>query len=366
MDVAIVGGGLVGMATAVQMLRHGLSVAVFEQEAELGRHQSGHNSNVIHSGAFYVPGSLKAHLSVEGRLLLEDFIAANRLPLSRPGKLVVQQAGEAQRFDELVRRAGANGVAHEVLPGTAPIAERDPQVRGERALWLPDVAVTDFRVVLEALADEVRSLGGAVSTMARARFSGGKLMAGDRYVDARHVVVAAGTGFNRLCPHREWRIVGFRGSYRELEEPEVGPLVYGVPDPRYPFLGVHLTPTLEGRVLVGPNATMAPPIVAGRAAVLAWANRRMAMREVRTWLRPSAMQAEVRRYVPDARVGHHVVESGVRAQAVDRKGRYADDFVLLEDDPGVTWVANAPSPAATACLAIGRYLTERVLARLGT
>lgn len=362
MDVAVVGGGLVGMATAVRLVREGLEVGVFEQERALGMHQSGHNSNVIHSGAFYEPGSLKAQLAVRGRAMLEDFVQEHRLPLERVGKLVVQQRGEDRRFDELAARASANGVAHEVLGSPSAIRDVAEQVTGERALWLPDVAITDFRSILEALADEVRAGGGDFSLQARGYLSHGRLIAKDRYVDVRHVVFATGAGFNRLrVGAPQWRVIGFRGSYRALERPDIGRLVYGVPDPRYPFLGVHVTPTLSGGALVGPNATLTRPL-AGRALFLAMRNVRAGLRELRG-RRHARMERAVRRYLPDASVGREVVESGVRAQAVDRWGRFADDFVVVEE-PGVTWVANTPSPAATACLAIGEHLASRVIERL--
>jgi L-2-hydroxyglutarate oxidase len=195
------------------------------------------------------------------------------------------------------------------------------------------------------------------------KLSGGHVIANDHYVSPRHTLVAAGTGFNGLCPHRAWRVLGFRGAYREVLAPKVERLVYAVPDPRYPFLGVHLTPTLDGRVLAGPNATMTSPFVLGRGTMLAARNWRMGLHELATRARPSAMRDEIRRYVPDAEIGTEVVASGVRAQAVDARGGYADDFILLED-PGVTWVANAPSPGATACLAIGERLAERIAERL--
>ena len=363
MDVAVVGGGLVGMATALSLVRRGLDVTVYERDRDLGGHQSGNNSNVIHSGAFYVPGSLKARLAVSGREMLEDYVTAHGLPLARPGKLVVQQRGEDARFNELARRAGANGVAHEVLDSSEQIAERAPGVTGERALWLPDVAITEFRAVLESLADDVRTLGGTVSLNGAGRFIGSRFAGKDRYVEPRHVIVAAGTGLGGLYPHGDWRIVGFRGSYRALRAPAIEPLVYGVPDPRYPFLGVHLTPTLDGRVLVGPNASMNLPMPLGRSMLAGLRNLRAGLREWRSGRRPASMQRVLRRYVPDAEIAPEIVRSGVRAQAVDRWGRFADDFVLREE-PGITWVLNAPSPAATACLSIGEHLADGVVAKL--
>ncbi len=180
------------------------------------------------------------------------------------------------------------------------------------------------------------------------------------YVQPRHVVVAAGTGFNALCRDRAWRVVGFKGAYRELRSPRPGRLIYGVPDPRYPFLGVHVTPDVDGNVMVGPTATLHAPLAAGRTAFLMARNSRTAASEVSAWLSPAVMTRRVRRYVPEAVVGRAVIEAGVRAQAVDRRGGWADDFVFLRE-PGVTFVANAPSPGATACLAIGEHIAGEVV-----
>jgi L-2-hydroxyglutarate oxidase len=361
-DVAIVGGGLVGMATAHWLLAAGMRVTVFDKGSGLGAGQSGHNSNVIHSGAFYVPGSLKARLAAKGRRMLEEFIAQEDLPLARVGKLIVRKEGEERLFADLVDRAAANGVESVMLGSAGELWEFEPLATGTAALWLPQVAVTDFLAVLEALARRVREAGGGIRLGVDVSMAGGSL-AVDGYAPPRHVVVAAGTGFNALCPDTRWRVVGFKGSYRELLNPHPQRLIYGVPDPRYPFLGVHITPSLPGRILVGPTATLHPPLAAGRTAFLAARNVRTALSEVGTWLSPSLMRTRVRRYVPEAIVGRQVVEAGVRAQAVDRRGNYADDFVFLRGS-GVTFVANAPSPGATACLAIGEHIAAEVMKAL--
>ena len=358
-DVAIVGGGLVGMATAYRLLAARMRVTVFEKASTLGAGQSGHNSNVIHSGAFYVPGSLKARLAADGRQMLEEFIAENDLPLARTGKLVVKKEGEDRLFAELVTRASANGVESVVLGSASELREFEPVVIGTAAMWLPQVAVTDFLAVLEALARKVREAGGRIRLGTDVRMSGGSLGI-NGYAPPRHVVVAAGTGFNALCRDKTWRVVGFKGSYRELRGPRPQRLIYGVPDPRYPFLGVHVTPDVFGNTMVGPTATLHTPLAVGRTAFLAVRNRRTATSEVSAWLSPSVMTQRVRRYVPDAIVGREVVKVGVRAQAVDRRGRWADDFVFGRT-PGITFVANAPSPGATACLAIGEHIAAGVL-----
>ena len=361
-DVAVVGGGLVGMATAYRLASAGLRVSVFERGPQLGVGQSGHNSNVIHSGAFYVPGSLKAQLASSGRRMLEEFIADRDLPLARVGKLVVKMEGEDRLFTELVARAAANGVESRVLGTAAELREFEPLVSGAAALWLPAVAVTDFRAVLESLAEKVREADGRILLSSVIRIVNGSLDV-EGYAKPRHTVVAAGTGFNTLCPDTKWRIVGFKGSYRELKTPRPTRLIYGVPDPRYPFLGVHITPTVASGVMVGPTATLHAPISIGRTACLAVRNYRTAVSEVTPWLLPAVMTSRVRRYVPEAEVGSDVVHSGIRAQAVDRKGRWADDFVFLRGGD-VTFVANAPSPGATACLAIGEHIAANVMKQL--
>ena len=357
-DVAVIGGGLVGMATASRLLAAGMRVTVFEKAPQLGAGQSGHNSNVIHSGAFYIPGSLKARLAASGRRMLEEFIAVEGLPVSRIGKLVVQREGEDRLFAQLVERATANGVENVVL-GSRELQEFEPLAIGTTALWLPSVAVTDFRAVLESLASKVRAAGGEIRLGSDVRISGGSLVI-QGYARPRHVVVAAGTGFNALCRDRTWRIVGFKGSYRELRSPRPERLIYGVPDPRYPFLGVHVTPDVSGNITVGPTATLHPPLAVGRIAALGARNLRSAVSELSAWLSPSLMTRRVRRYVPEAEVGRRVVKAGIRAQAVDRMGRWADDFVFLRE-PGITFVANAPSPGATACLAIGEHIAAEVM-----
>ena len=357
-DVAIVGGGLVGMATAHRLVKSGMKVTVFEKSSRLGAGQSGHNSNVVRSGAFYVPGSLKARLASRGREMLEEFIAQNDLPFARVGKLVVKMPGEDKLFAELVDRAASNGVESVVLGSLGELREFEPLVTGIAALWLPRVAVTDFLSVLHALGRKVQEAGGQIRLGAGVRLDGDSLtLDGAR---PRHIVVAAGTGFNALCRDKTWRVVGFKGSYRELRSPSVRRLVYGVPDPRYPFLGVHVTPDVSGDATVGPTATLHRPLAAGRTALLAVRNRRTAISEMAAWLSPEVMMRRVRRYVPDAHVGRSVVKAGVRAQAVDRKGNWADDFVFLRQ-PGITFVANAPSPGATACLAIGEYIAAEVM-----
>jgi L-2-hydroxyglutarate oxidase len=347
MDVAVVGGGLVGAATALHLTRAGLDVTVFEEAQGPGAGQSGHNSNVIHSGAFYEPGSLKAEMALRGRAQLERFIQENGLPIERIGKLVVQQHGESRRFDRLVGRATANGVAHTVLGSPTAIREVEPLAAGERALWLPDVAITDFVAVLEALTDAVSLGGGQVEYQCPCRIEDGRLLANDRYIDARHVVVAAGVGFNRLCRDHTWRIVGFRGSYRRIRSPRPTHLIYAVPDPRYPFLGVHVTPSLDGTITAGPNAMLAAPVAVGRTAALTGRNVRAGVTEITSLLLPGTMQRKVQNYLPGAQLDRAMVKTGVRAQAVDRFGRWADDFVIARE-PGVTFVANAPSPGELA------------------
>ena len=347
------------MATAYRLLKAGMRVTIFEKASHLGAGQSGHNSNVIHSGAFYIPGSLKARLAASGRRQLEEFIVQNDLPLERVGKLVVKREGEDRLFAELVDRAAANSVESTVLGSAGELREFEPFALGTAALWLPSVAVTNFVAVLEALAQKVREEGGQIRLGTEARTAGGSLGV-KGYLPPRHVVVAAGTGFNPLCRDKTWRVVGFKGSYRELRSPRPQRLIYGVPDPRYPFLGVHVTPDVFGNTTVGPTATLYRPLAVGRTAYLAVRNRRTAASEVGAWLSPAVMTDRVRRYVPEAVVGREVVKAGIRAQAVDRRGRWADDFVFGRN-PGITFVANAPSPGATACLAIGDYIADVVM-----
>jgi (S)-2-hydroxyglutarate dehydrogenase len=400
-DVAVVGAGILGLATARELLiRHpDLVVTVLDKEDRVAAHQTGHNSGVLHAGLYYAPGSLKARLCREGKAAMERFAEEHGIPVDRCGKLVVALDGsELGRFEDLRRRAEANGVEGLEVLGPEGIAEREPHAAGIRALWSPGTGIIDFGRVARVLADDVVGRGGTLQLgrpVERIERRAPEIVlhtpAGP--VVAAHVVACAGLHADALAHQlgddgRE-RIVPFRGDYYTLvggSKSLVNGLIYPVPDPRFPFLGVHLTKRIDGEVLAGPNAVLAfaregyrrrdvrPRELAGVLGEPGF--RRLAARYWRTgatemWRDVSkrAFLRALQRYVPALRSEHlRFGPSGVRAQAVDPDGTLVDDFRLGGDDRALT-VRNAPSPAATASLAIAGVLATRAeeqFAALGT
>jgi L-2-hydroxyglutarate oxidase LhgO len=374
LDVAVVGAGLVGLATAKALLeaRPGLRLAVFDKEDRVAAHQSGHNSGVLHSGLYYEPGSLKARFCREGRTELIRFADERGIPYRICGKLVVAAAeSELPRFRALAERGRANGLALRELDAWRDV---EPNVVGVRALHVEESGVIDFAAVAGAYAGVVRELGGEIRLGREVRELS-ELRAGA-------VVVCAGLQADRLA-RSGYRIVPFRGDYYALRRPGlVRGLVYPVPDPAFPFLGVHFTRRVDGSLLAGPNAVPALAREGYRRLsfdprdsldVLRHPGfRRLARSYARTgaleiWrdLVKPAMVREMRRYIPSLEAGDVAFgPSGVRAQVLGRDGSLVDDF-LIEDGADALHVVNAPSPAATASLAIGRHVAERTLARFG-
>lgn len=391
-DVVVVGAGIVGLATARQLRRAGRSVAVLEAEGRVAAHQTGHNSNVIHSGLYYRPGSDKARLAVAGRDETVAFCRTQDLPHRVGGKLVVAtEPEELPRLAELARRGRANGVECHELDGTQ--ARRyEPAVRALAALRVPGTGVCDFRLITERLAELLVAEGGElllrrrVSRLVRrrsdvvVRISGAP--AGELLADS--VVCCAGLRGDELArsggTEPGVRIVPFRGEYSGLAAPAadlVRELIYPVPDPALPFLGVHATRSVDGAVHVGPNAVLAlaregydwatvrPRELLGSLAYpglarLARRFWRYGLDEVRGSLSREAMAARVRRMLPDVRAQDlRPAGSGVRAQAVRPDGTLVDDFLFVSEGP-VLHVLNAPSPAATAALPIGRAIAARL------
>jgi L-2-hydroxyglutarate oxidase LhgO len=398
-DVAVVGGGIVGLATAYRLLeaRPDLRLVILEKEPELASHQSGHNSGVVHAGLYYAPGSLKARLCREGKAELEAFCEARAISFERIGKLVVALSdNELPRLEALRARASANGVPGLEVVGPERIREIEPHAAGVRALWSPTTGIVDFRRVALAFADEVRGRGGTISggrevTAIERRRDGLVLRTPGGEVVAGSAVVCAGLWADRVASltgdagRDAPRIVPFRGDYYTLTPDARGlvrGLIYPVPDPRFPFLGVHFTRRIDGEVWAGPNAVLAFARAGYRrrdislrdlAGTLAFPGfLRLAGRYLRTgmaemWrdVSKGAFLRELQRYVPELRSDQLVFgPSGVRAQAIARDGSMVDDFDLAGSGR-VLHVRNAPSPAATASLAIGRTLAERAIERFG-
>jgi L-2-hydroxyglutarate oxidase len=388
-DVAVIGGGIVGLATANALVSADVgSVVVLEAEAELALHQTGRNSGVIHSGLYYRPDSDKARFCAAGRDALYRFCEEYGIAHRRCGKLVVAvDEAELPDLERLAQRARANGLEGVERLGPEGIREHEPAAAGVGALWVPATGVVDFAQVAHKLAERFCSRGGRILTSARLRrvtARGDELLLDTDLgsLRCRLMINCAGLQADRvarLCGlQSEIRLVPFRGEYLELREPaaqRVNGLVYPVPDPRLPFLGIHLTRTIDDRVLAGPNAVLAWKREGYRATDFSWRDaadtlsfpgfwrlagsfwRTGAGEMARSWNR-SAFLAGLQRLLPGVRADDlRPARSGVRAQAIDRRGTLLDDFQILYGDRMVH-VINAPSPAATAALAIGRHLAD--------
>jgi (S)-2-hydroxyglutarate dehydrogenase len=389
-DVAVVGAGIVGLAVARELAfrRPRLRIVVLEREPAVGVHQTSHNSGVIHAGIYYAPGSLKARLCVEGVRDLYAFCAERGVPYERCGKVIVaRDPGELDRLDELERRGRANGVPGLRRLTPAELAELEPHCRGVAALHSPATGVVDFATVARALASElgerdVEVRTGVAVEGARAQAGGLALRHRDGETRARFAVLAAGAWADRLAvaagADPDPRIVPFRGAYLRVRPERAGlvrSLIYPVPDPALPFLGVHLSRHLDGSVTVGPTALIAGSRTAYRlrtvrlrdlADTLAWPGTwRLARRfwrtgvtELRHTLSPRSLARAAATYVPELRPGDlEPGFAGIRAQALGRDGRLVDDFVVSRTERALH-VRNAPSPAATSALALARLIAD--------
>jgi L-2-hydroxyglutarate oxidase LhgO len=395
-SVGVVGAGLIGLAVARGLARRGVDVTVFEKEPDLALHQSGRNSGVVHSGIYYPPGSLKATLCRRGVGLLMEFCAEHGLPYEEIGKVVVaRNEVERERLRAIQDRAERNGVPGVRWLDRAGLREIEPHVAGVAALHSPTTAIVDYRGVARALAAEIAAAGGQVLlSTAVTGIERGPAGVTVRIGHAGHrvdrLVVCAGLQSDLVArmagDSGDPGIVPFRGEYYRLR-PEstdlVRGLVYPVPDPAYPFLGVHFTPRVDGSVDIGPNAVLATAregyrrrdMVPGElAAVLRSPGARRLFRrhwragvyELAGSLSRRVYIARARAYVPALTVADVVpAPAGVRAQAVDPDGSLVDDFRISHLGP-VTAVRNAPSPAATSCLAIAEHVLDHLAARPAT
>lgn len=390
-DVLVIGGGIVGLSTAHALagLAPGTRVVVLEKEDGPARHQTGRNSGVIHSGIYYKPGSLKARFAVRGAAEMVKFCAEHGIAHEVTGKLIVATGrDELPRLHALVQRGRENGIPVREL-GPTQIAEYEPEVRGLAAIHVGTTGIVDYGQVAQQLAESSGAeivYGGTVDLISRRASGVAVRTSSGVVVRARVLVNCAGLQCDRIArlagDDPGMRILPFRGEYYDLARPElVRGLVYPVPDPAFPFLGVHLTRGIGGGVHVGPNAVPALAregygwgVVRPRdlADELAWPGSwRMAARhwrygagEVRRSLSKAAFVEAVRRLLPGVRAEDLVpAAAGVRAQAVLRDGTLVDDFLIREGERAVH-VLNAPSPAATASLPIGREIAARALKSL--
>jgi L-2-hydroxyglutarate oxidase len=396
-DVAIIGAGILGLATGRALLRRypRLRLAVLEKEPAIARHETGHNSGVIHSGLYYAPGSLKARLCVAGAAALTRFCDERGIPYQRCGKVVVAiDAAELPRLEELYRRGTANGVPGLELIGPERLREIEPHAAGLRAVYSPNTGIVDFGRVAAAFAEDIQQAGGAIladravqaitrrNGVVRVETTGGS-------VETRFVIGCAGLHADRVAAltgaARAPRIVPFRGDYYILKPARsqlINALIYPVPDPSFPFLGVHSTLRVDGSMWLGPNAVLAFAREGYRRRdvnlpdlwdALSYPGfQALARRYWRVGLDEMLRDFSKRRFVQAAQrlvpaiTPDDVVPgpAGVRAQALTLDGQLVDDFVIDADGP-IVHVRNAPSPAATSSLAIADMIVERVTQAFG-
>jgi L-2-hydroxyglutarate oxidase len=396
MKIAIVGGGLVGMGTALALKQQApdSDIQIFEKETQVGTHQSTHNSGVLHAGLYYKPGSLKARLAVEGIRKMVTFCEAHQIRHEVCGKLVVAtDAIEAERLRVLMDRGTQNGLRGLRWLSGDELREIEPHAAGVAAVHVPEEGIVDYRAVCTAMEKELKArgvtitLGARVQAMLR-KFRHQSLLTSIGEFSADLVINCGGLHSDRIAASagvpREGRIVPFRGEYYQLR-PEaqhlVRNLIYPVPDPTFPFLGVHFTRLIEGGIEAGPNAVLA----FAREGYSKWnfnsrdaldalgygglwnfmkRHRGMAWDEVRRSFSRKLFCQSLQKLVPEIQEADlQPGGSGVRAQAMLPDGTLVQDFHIVER-PGAIHVLNAPSPAATASLSIGEYIAERSLSRV--
>ncbi len=387
-DVVVIGAGIIGLSTAMKLfeMHPGLKLAVIEKNAREGTQQSGHNSGVIHSGIYYRPGSFKAEFSVAGRATMTRFCEENEIPVWTCGKLIVatDAAGE-ERLKTLMERGAANRVEGLRLVDRDEIGEIEPHVAARKALYAPGTGIVDYRNVTAAYADRVRASGGEI--FFNTELNGSKMISGTTVLnttsgdyETANVINCAGLHSDLVAEsmgvNTSLRIIPVRGEYYKLRKESeylVKGLVYPVPDPAFPFLGVHLTQTMKGWVEAGPNAVLATKREGYRKRDFSLSDFlrtitfpgfwKMGAREWKTgvWeinrsLRKSVFLNSLQQLVPElTKADLNGTGSGVRAQAVDRAGNLVDDF-RIEESNGAIHVLNAPSPGATSSLVIGAHI----------
>jgi (S)-2-hydroxyglutarate dehydrogenase len=392
-DVAIVGAGIVGLATAMELVRD-LKVVVLDKEATVAAHQSGHNSGVVHAGLYYKPGSLKAQTAAEGARQMIAFCQEHNLPYELCGKVVVALSeADLPRLEELYRRGTANGVSGLRKLTAAEIRELEPHAAGIAGLHSPRTGIVDYVAVTRTFAQVFVRGGGEIrldtKVTAIERRPGELVIKTDgNEVHARSLVNCAGLQCDQIAEMTGssggLRIIPFRGEYYELTarcRELVRALIYPVPDPGFPFLGVHFTKRINGSIEAGPNAVLAfaregytrtslnPGFLLGLAAFpgfwrMAARYWKMGVGEFyRSWVRPAFVKA-LQKLMPELRpedITARGAGAGVRAQAVDSRGNLLDDFSFIEAENAIH-VMNAPSPAATAAIAIGQEVARRARA----
>ena len=395
---AVIGGGINGLAVARQLLLDfpDATVVLFEKEASVASHQSSHNSGVVHAGLYYEPGGLKARLCRRGGELIGNYCRDNAIPYDECGKVVVAlQEEELPRLGAIYRKAQANGVPGVRLIGSNELREIEPNCIGLGALHSPKTAIVSYGQIAARIADEIRERGGRIclnSPVERLLEQGGEVrveLAGGEVFDTvfDQAIACAGLQSDRLAERSgdqdTPRIVPFFGQYYVIDEAfksHVKGLIYPVPDPRFPFLGVHFTKRIDGQMTIGPNAfiSFGRENYDGRSMNLAdifnfasypgfWKfaarNLPATLRELKTVVSEASFVREAARYVPTlASVGIVPAVRGIRAQAMEANGALVDDFVIRQHG-NITHIRNAPSPGATSSLAIAEYIVREVMRR---
>ncbi len=389
-DVVVIGAGIIGLSTAMNLLERfpHIKLAILEKNAKEGMQQSGHNSGVIHSGIYYKPGSLKAQFCVTGRASMTQFCEENGIPVWTCGKLIVanDDAG-IERLSALEERGAANQVLGLRMLGGDEIVEIEPHVVARKALYAPGTGIVDYRNVTAAYARRVKAAGGAIEF--NTELIGSRIVSDTTVLETTSgefetnaVINCAGLHSDIVAETMDvvtgLRIIPFRGEYFKLKKETeylVKGLIYPVPDPAFPFLGVHLTQTMKGWVEAGPNAVLATKREGYRKRDFSFSEFlrtitypgfwKMGIREWKTgvWeinrsLRKGVFLESLQQLVPELKMSDlDGTGSGVRAQAVDNAGNLVDDF-RIEESPGAIHVLNAPSPGATSSLVIGEYIAD--------
>ncbi|AZE11095.1 L-2-hydroxyglutarate oxidase [Pseudomonas chlororaphis subsp. aureofaciens] len=390
-DYCIIGGGIVGLATAMALLERqpGASLLILEKENVLARHQTGHNSGVIHAGIYYAPGSLKADLCKRGAQATKDFCTQHQIKFEVCGKLLVASTPlEVERMHALYQRSQQNGLKVEQLDAKE-LQRREPNIVGLGGLFLDATGIVDYKQVCEAMARVIQKAGGEVQLQTRVRAiveTADKvtISSDDKVWSARQLVACAGLQSDRLAALAgvkiDHQIVPFRGEYFRLPAAKnniVNHLIYPIPDPELPFLGVHLTRMIDGSVTVGPNAVLGLGRENYRKFSINWRdvaeyatfpgfwktiwnNLGSGTTEMKNSLFKRGYLEQCRKYCPSLEVDDLLpYEAGIRAQAVMRDGTLVHDFLFAET-PRMVHVCNAPSPAATSAIPIGQMIAERI------
>ena len=387
-DFVIIGGGIVGFSTAVKIQQSGKSVLVLEKEKTPGFHQSGRNSGVIHSGIYYKPNSFKSQLSIRGRELLIDFLNIKKIPFRLEGKIVVDK--NIEKIEHLLDRSKNLNMEGVKILSNQELLEKEPNSVINQGLFVPQAGVVNYRNVTEALADELQSLGGKIGYFEEiisieSTTSGKTLRTKKSKFQGDYLINCGGLHSDKIAKldglTPNVRIIPFRGEYYTLDKSKsnlVNNMIYPIADPDLPFLGIHLTRTIDGDIEAGPNAVFAfakegykwtnfnfketlNSLTYGGMLKLGRKYFKTGLSEMYRSLNKKAFVNEINKLIPGITTRDlHVRGAGVRAQAVDKDGNLVDDFMFQEGLSSLH-VLNAPSPAATACLAIGEHIASKVL-----